>query len=161
MDCLVKAPMEYEVLKENRFLMRFPSDLGIMEWWVSKASRPGWQVGKTEIPFLNTKTYVAGKYEWNDITVTLRNPIGPSATQAVMEWVRLCSESVTGRMGYAVSYIRDIELQVLDPNNAAVELWILKNTMLVSAKFGNLDYSSDGLITTDLNLQPQYCILSY
>ena len=61
-----------------------------------------------EIPFLNTSNYVLGRYTWDDINVTLRDPIGPSASQAVMEWVRLHSESVTGRQGYAVGYKRDL-----------------------------------------------------
>lgn len=32
-DLLIKMPLEYEPLKKNRFLFRFPSDLGIQEWW--------------------------------------------------------------------------------------------------------------------------------
>ena len=39
-DLLLKAPLEYEPLRKNRFLLRFPSDLGIQEWWVSNASKP-------------------------------------------------------------------------------------------------------------------------
>lgn len=94
-DLLIKAPIECEPLRKNRFLMRFPSDLGIQEWWVSNASRPTITMNETEIPFLNTSTWVVGRYIWEQITVTLRDPIGPSASQAVIEWVRLASESVT------------------------------------------------------------------
>ncbi len=36
--------------------------------------------------------------------VTFKDPIGPSASQALMEWFRLHAESVTGRMGYAAGY---------------------------------------------------------
>ena len=32
-DLLIKAPVTYELLRKNRFLLRFPSDLGIQEWW--------------------------------------------------------------------------------------------------------------------------------
>lgn len=161
MDLLVKAPIEYEPLRKNRFLMRFPSDLGIQEWWVASASRPSWEVGSTEIPFLNTSTYVAGRYKWDTINVQLRDPIGPSASQAVMEWVRLVSESVTGRMGYAVGYKRDIMLECLDPTGTAVQLWVLKNCFPTNAKFGDLAYNSEDLSTIDLTLRPDYCILVY
>ena len=106
-DLLLRMPIEYEPLRKNRFLFRFPSDLGIQEWWVSNAARPSIKIGSTEIPFLNTSTYVAGRYTWESINITLRDPIGPSASQAVMEWVRLHAESATGRMGYAVAYKRD------------------------------------------------------
>jgi hypothetical protein len=46
--------------------------------------------------------------------VVFRDPIGPSATQAIMEWVRLHSESITGRQGYAAGYKRPVELEMLD-----------------------------------------------
>ena len=160
-DLLLKSPIEYEPLRKNRFLLRFPSDLGIQEWWVSSTSRPQIQMGATEIPFLNTSTYVVGRYTWETISVTLRDPIGPSASQAIMEWVRLHSESVTGRQGYAVAYKRDLVLEMLDPTGTVVSQWIIKNAMITDAKFGDLSYSDDGLAEITLTLRPQYCILSY
>ena len=109
-DLLMKMPLQYEPLRKNRWLFRFPSDLGIMEWFCESAKRPSIQQKDVEIPFLNTSTWVVGRYTWDTIQVTLRDPIGPSASQAVMEWVRLHSESVTGRQGYAAGYKRDVEI---------------------------------------------------
>jgi hypothetical protein len=98
-----------------------------------------------EIPFLNTSTYVIGRFRWESISVTFRDPIGPSATQALMEWVRLHSESVTGRQGYAAGYKKDVELEMLDPTGVVVQKWILQGTQLNDADFGSLDYSSNDL----------------
>ena len=160
-DLLIKAPIEYEPLRKNRFLLRFPSDLGIQEWWVSNASRPSITMGETEIPFLNTSTWVVGRYIWEQVNVTLRDPIGPSASQAIMEWIRLSSETVTGRQGYAVSYKRDLILEMLDPTGVSVSQWILKNCFIVSATGGDLSYDDDQLATWDLTIRPDYCILSF
>lgn len=160
-DLLLKAPISYEPLRKNRFLMRFPSDLGIQEWWVNSTSRPTITMGSTEIPFLNTSTWVVGRYTWDTIQITLRDPIGPSASQAVMEWVRLASESVTGRQGYAVSYKRDLVLELLDPTGTAVSQWVIKNAMPTTVSFGDLGYDDDGLATIDITIQPDYCILSF
>lgn len=160
-DLLIKAPIEYEPLRKNRFLLRFPSDLGIQEWWVSNAARPNISMTETEIPFLNTSTWVVGRYLWEQINVTLRDPIGPSASQAVMEWIRLASESSTGRQGYAVSYKRDLVLEMLDPTGTAVSQWIIKNAMPVSVNFGDLAYDDDGLATIEMTIRPDYCILSF
>lgn len=160
-DLLLKAPVEYEPLRKNRFLMRFPSDLGIQEWWVESASRPNISQRETEIAFLNTSTWVVGRYTWEVIQITLRDPIGPSASQAVMEWVRLHSESVTGRQGYAVAYKRDIILEMLDPTGTVVSQWILKNCQVNTVNFGDLSYSDDGLASITMQIRPQYCILSY
>lgn len=160
-DLLLKIPLQYEPLRKNRFIMRFPSDLGIQEWWVSGANRPTITQNKTEIQFLNTSTWVVGRYTWDAVNVTLRDPIGPSASQAVMEWVRLESESVTGRQGYAAGYKRNLELEMLDPTGVAVSKWLLVNCMLGTVNFGDLSYSDDALAEITLDIQPDYCILCY
>ena len=91
-DLLLKMPLVYEPKMKNRWIFRFPADLGIQEWTLESASRPAITQNATEIQFLNTSTWVVGRYTWDDIQVTFRDPIGPSTTQAVQEWVRLESE---------------------------------------------------------------------
>ena len=79
-DLLTKLGYQYEPLRKNRWLMRFPSDLGISEWMLASASRPNIKQSSTEIQFLNTSRYVAGRYTWQPIQVTFRDPVGPSAS---------------------------------------------------------------------------------
>ena len=160
-DLLMKMPIPYEPKRANRFIMRFPSTLGINEWFVESAKRPSIKIAATAIPFLNTSTYVAGRFEWNEIAVTFRDPIGPSASQALMEWVRLCAESVTGRMGYAAGYKKNVDLEMLDPTGVVVEKWILEGCFLTSADFGALGYSDDKLATISTSLRMDRCILVY
>ena len=160
-DLLMKMPFPYEPKRKNRFILRFPSELGINEWFVETASRPKITIKSTEIPFLNTKRYVAGIYDWGEISVKLRDPIGPSAAQAMMEWVRLHAESVTGRMGYAAGYKKDIELEMLDPTGVVIEKWSLIQCFLTSVDFGSVGYSDDALADITLNLRPDYCVLLY
>ena len=38
-----------------------------------------------------------GKGEWQDVEITLYDPIVPSGAQQVMEWVRTSHESLTER----------------------------------------------------------------
>ena len=159
-DLLMKMPIPYEPKRKNRFIMSF-NDLGINEWYVESTSRPSLTIGSTAIDFLNTKTYVAGKYEWGEISVTFRDPIGPSASQALMEWVRLHAESVTGRMGYAAGYKKDIDLEMLDPTGVVVEKWILYGTFLTDVNFGALSYSQDALADITASLRMDRCVLVY
>ncbi len=93
--------------------------------------------------------------------VTFKDPIGPSAAQALMEWFRLHAESVTGRMGYAAGYKKDIELEMLDPTGVVVEKWILQGTFITSLNFGSLDYKQDEIASIDCGLRPDRCILVY
>jgi len=149
-DLLMRMPVPYEPLRKNRFIFRFPDELGIQEWWVSTGSRPKYTSTEMEIPFLNTSTFVIGRFVWETIGVLFRDPIGPSATQALMEWVRLHSESVTGRQGYAAGYKKDVELEMLDPTGVVVQKWMLQGTQINDADFGTLDYSSNDI--ADINI---------
>ena len=160
-DLLMKMPIPYEPKRQNRFILRFPSSLGINEWFVESTKRPSIKINSTEIHFLNTSTFVAGRFNWDEIPVTFRDPIGPSAAQALMEWVRLHAESVTGRMGYAAGYKKDIDLEMLDPTGVVVEKWILYGTFLTNVDFQTLNYSQDGLATISCNLRPDRCVLIY
>jgi hypothetical protein len=160
-DLLMKMPVPYEPKRQNRFIVRFPSSMGINEWYVTSAARPNAKINATEIPFLNTSTFVAGRFNWNEIRVTFKDPIGPSAAQALMEWFRLHAESVTGRMGYAAGYKKDIELEMLDPTGVVVEKWILQGTFLTDINFGELDYSRDDIATITTSLRMDRCIQVY
>ena len=160
-DLLMKMPIPYEPKRQNRFILRFPSSLGINEWFVESTARPHIQVAATEIPFLNTSTYVAGRFNWQPISVKFRDPIGPSASQALMEWVRLCAESVTGRMGYAAGYKKNVDLEMLDPPGVVVEKWILEGTFLTDVNFDSLAYNTDGLATISASMRMDRCILVY
>jgi hypothetical protein len=160
-DLLMKMPVPYEPKRKNRFILRFPSSLGINEWYVFSAARPSTKINPVEIPFLNTSTYVAGRFVWEELRVQFKDPIGPSASQALMEWFRLHAESVTGRMGYASGYKKDVELEMLDPTGVVVEKWILQGTFLTNLNFGDLDYSRDDLATIECNLRMDRCIQVY
>lgn len=160
-DLLIKMPLQYEPLRQNRWLMRFPSDLGIQEWWMSKASVPSININKVNIPFMNTETYVAGKYTWKELNCSFRAPIGPSASQALMEWIRLIAESATGRMGYAIGYKRNLELEMLDPTGVAVSKWIVVNAWPMKLDGGQLDYSQDNLVEYATDIVYDYAILAY
>jgi len=159
---LMKMPVPYEPKKENRWILRFPTSLGLNEWFFQAAGRPHITIDEVEIPFLNTSTWVAGRFRWEQMSVDLRDPIGPSATQAVMEWVRLHAESVTGRMGYAAGYKKDVEVEMLDPVGVVVEKWILQGTMLIDADFGALKYDGNGdLVKITAKLRYDRAILVY
>jgi len=160
-DLISKIPTPYEPKKKNRWLFRFPSDLGIQQWWLTSGARPTITQNEVEIPFLNTSTYVLGRFTWEPITLVLKDSIGPSAAQAVMEWVRLHSESITGRQGYAAGYKKDVEIEMLDPTGVVVEKWVLQGTMITDANFGDLDYGDDSIADINITLRFDRAILVF
>lgn len=160
-DLLNNMPIFYEPKRKNRWFFRFPSELGIQEWTLKSAARPKISQNETEIEFLNTSTWVVGRFIWESITVVLRDAIGPSTTQAVMEWVRLHSESVTGRQGYAAGYKKDVEIEMIDPNGFVVEKWLLEGAMITNADFGDLSMDDDSIAEVSIELRFDRALLLY
>jgi hypothetical protein len=153
-------PFDYEPKRENRFFAEFADELGIEVWKVQTFKRPSMNINSVEIPFINEKNYVAGQYSWETIDITFIDTIGPSTSQQLMEWVRLHAESLTGRMGYAAGYKKNIILKALDPTGVEVEKWFLEQCMITSISFGDNSMDSDALAMVSLTIQPWRCILN-
>ena len=148
----------FEPKQTNRFIMYIE---GIPAYLIKAANRPNITNGKVTIDHVNVKRHVKGKSEWADVTVTLYDPVVPSAAQATMEWVRLHHESVTGRDGYSDFYKKDVKFNALGPVGDKVEEWTLKGAFINGATFSDMDYSSDGVATVELTLTYDYAILQY
>ena len=158
-NLLLQAPLKYEPKTQNRWVLLFPDDVGIQTWAVKQVDSPKIAMEKKTIQFLNTETYFVSSYKWEDMSVTIRDFIAPSQSEALMEWVRLHAESVTGRMGYNVGMAKDIILQSLDPTGVATEEWLLKNTIVTgSVEFGSFDYTNSEIRELKFTMSPQYCV---
>jgi len=148
----------FEPKTANRFIMYLD---GMPSFMVKGASRPSLSQEAKTLNHINLVRHVKGKSKWGTIDMTLYDPIVPSAAQAVMEWVRLHHESVTGRDGYADFYKKDVVLNMLGPVGDKVEEWLLKGCIVTSADFGKVDWGQDEVMEVSLTLQPDYCILNY
>ena len=148
----------FEPKQQNRFI--FYVD-GIPAYLIKTAARPKLSTEALEIQHMNVSRYVKGKTIWETIDLVLYDPIVPSGAQAVMEWVRLHHESVTGRDGYSDFYKKDITFNSLGPVGDKVEEWTLKGAYIQTAKFSDMDYTGEDLATVDLTLTYDYAILQY
>ena len=108
----------FEPKVQNRFIMYID---GIPAYLIKKASAPGFDAGEVVLDHINVYRKVKGKSKWGDITMTLFDPITPSGAQAVMEWVRLHHESVTGRDGYSDVAVLQMWKESLEKCDA--EVW--------------------------------------
>ena len=159
-DMYKPVPIEQEPKRKNRFVLEFPTELGIESYLVQTAAKPSLNINKVEIPHINGSTFVAGRSVWQEMVISFIDVIGPSTTQKVMEWVNLHFETATGRMGYAIGYKKNLVLKALDPTGVEVEKWTLIGSMIVTAKFDDYDHSSDDIATVTITIQPDKCLLS-
>ena len=148
----------FEPKVQNRFIMYID---GIPSYLIKKAASP--QVSFTDIKLDHINVYrkLKGKAEWADMNLSLYDPVTPSGAQAVMEWVRLGHESVTGRNGYSDFYKKDLTLNTLGPVGDIVGEWIIKGAYIKSSNFGEYDWSNDAYVTIDLTIAMDYCVLNF
>ena len=149
----------FEPKLQNRFIMYID---GIPAFLVKKISRPNIQFGEVTLDHINVKRKIKGKADWQNVTATLYDPVTPSGAQAVMEWVRLSHESVTGRDGYSDFYKKDLTIDVLGPVGDIVSEWIVKGAFIKDASFGDFNWDED---TTAMNIEltigMDYCVLNF
>jgi hypothetical protein len=111
---------------------------------------------------MNVQRFVKGKSKWGTISFTLFDPITPSGAQAVMEWVRLHHESVTGRDGYSDFYKKDLTLNIIGPVGDIVSEWVLKGCIITEANFGEYSWDNESVAQNiAMTVQPDYCVLNF
>ncbi len=149
----------FEPKTKNRFVMYIE---GIPSYFVKTMNRPNISFEEIELHHINTKRYVKGKASWEQLEITLYDPIVPSGAQAVMEWVRLHHESVTGRDGYSDFYKKEIKFNLLGPVGDKVEEWTLHGAFIQTANFNDLDFAN-GTDVADISLTLRYdfAVLSF
>jgi len=148
----------FEPKLQNRFLMEID---GIPAYLIKKIARPSIEFTGVVLDHINVKRKIKGKANWQDISCDLYDPVTPSGAQAVMEWVRLSHESVTGRDGYSDFYKKDIYIRTLGPVGDVVEEWILKGAYCSNANFGDMSWDSDTPANISMTIVMDYAILNY
>jgi hypothetical protein len=149
----------FEPKVKNRFIMYVD---GIPSYTIKKIGAVGVTMDEIKLNHINVYRKIKGRAVWKDIDMTLFDPITPSGAQAVMEWVRLHHESVTGRDGYSDFYKKDVTINVLGPVGDIVSEWIIKGAFIKSAEFGDYDWDNDATaqeLTVSLGMD--YCILNF
>ena len=148
----------FEPKLQNRFVMFID---GIPAFLIRQAKKPQITFSDVILDHINVKRKIKGKANWEDVTCTLYDPVTPSGAQAVMEWVRLSHESVTGRDGYSDFYKKNIHIRTLGPVGDVVEEWILKGAYCQNANFGDMDWTSDAPANISMTIVMDYAILNY
>ena len=149
----------FEPKQKNRFIMYID---GFPSYMVKGVGAVSLTQGSVALNHINVQRYVKGKTVWNTVQFTLFDPITPSGAQAVMEWVRLHHESVTGRDGYSDFYKKDLTIDVLGPVGDVVSEWIIKGAFIKDASFADMNWDTDNEAQNiDLTIGMDYCVLNF
>lgn len=150
---------EFEPKRKNQFAFFIE---GFPTFLIKGADRPTISFNTLTLPHININRRLKGKVEeYDPVNLTLYDPISPSGSQIVMEWVRLHHEAVTGRDGYADLYKRDVTYNTLDPTGAFIEEWTLKGAFISNVDLGTADWGDDDYHEIELELTFDYPLMQF
>ena len=154
-DMLFKA---FEPKVQNRFILKID---GNPSWYVKKVSGIGFEDGEIKLDYINSYKKLRGKRTWNDINITMYDPIAPSAIQEMMEWSRLSYETVTGRAGYSDFYKKELTLQVLGPVGDVISEWIIEGAFIKTLNQGDFDWASADVVELTATIACDGMVLNF
>ena len=149
---------DWEPKHANRFILEIAD---IPAYIIKAAARPSLTNGEIVLDHINVDRKVKGKTRWNDISITLYDPIVPSGAQAVTEWVRLHHESATGRNGYSSQYKKDLTFKTLSGPGEIIEQWEIYGAYILDANFGTMDWGTDEAVQIELTLKYDWALLDF
>jgi hypothetical protein len=148
----------FEPKVQNRFILY--SD-AIPSFMVKAVTAPSFTDEEIKLDHINSYRKIRGTRNWENMDMTLYDPINPSGAQAVMDWARQSYESVTGRAGYSDFYKKDLTLNLLGPVGDIVSEWIVKGAFIVNMAQGSLDWSTSDGVELTITVAMDYCVLNY
>lgn len=149
----------FEPKQANRFILYMD---GIPSYLIKGVNAVTVSQGEVVLNHINVYRKVKGKTTWGDIQMTLFDPVTPSGAQAVMEWIRLHHESVTGRDGYSDFYKKDLVIDVLGPVGDIVGEWIIKGAFVKEANFGDYSWDTENqAVNITMTVGMDYCVLNF
>jgi len=122
-------------------------------------TRPNLSFQEMEIPIYNSRIYLAGKHEWQAVTVNLRDDAGGQVAKLVGEQLQKQMDFVEmASAASGIDYKFITRCEILDGGNGAstptvLETWELYGCYLNSVDYGNLDYATSEPVTMQLSLR--------
>lgn len=144
---------------------------GMPQFIVKNVKKPSFSVAATPHDFINYKFHFPGRVEWQDIQVTIVDPVQPDSTASLVnilsaagyvlpdEYTSQAAEPRTiSKKSFIDALGGQIQLVQFGANTGAqqenvLEKWSINNPFLTNVDFGNLDYSSDDLVNISMTIK--------
>ena len=126
---------------------------------VIDVTRPSVSFGEITIPVYNSTMYLAGRHEWQPLTINVRDDASGSVSKLVgqqlqkqMDFVEQAS-AATGQ-----DYKFQTNIEILDGGNGTsapivLETWECYGCFLQGANYNNLAYSSNEVVTIQMAIR--------
>lgn len=133
---------------------------------ITECARPQVQFDEIEIPVYNSRMYIAGRHQWQPLSISIRDDASGSVSKAVGQQLQKQMDFVEQASAAAgQDYKFQTNIQILDGGNGAfaptvLETWELYGCFLQSANYNTLAYGTNEPVTIALNLRYDNAIQS-
>jgi hypothetical protein len=160
--------------RQHRFALTFGSRSSqnqLPQWIVSTVTRPSMNLEITEHQYLNHTFKFPGRAKWNNVSITMKDPLVPDASEELFKILDLAgyappskspsdpSMKETFTKKKFVETIGTIKIDALNSKGDPVESWTLHNPVFVSVNWGTFDYSSEGLLELTVEVAYDYATI--
>jgi len=130
-------------------------------WYAKSVTKPEVTVSSdTTHKYLGHTFKFPGSVTWNDIDLTLVDPVSPDAAQKTLSIIHAAgyrfpeTETVleTISKDKAVDALKLVVIEQMDSLGNTIEKWTLHNAFLNKVGFGDLSYEDDGLSEISLGI---------
>jgi hypothetical protein len=126
---------------------------------VMDITRPKVSFEEMEIPVYNSKVYLAGKYTWESMTLTLRDDASGNVQRLVGEQIQKqfdFMEQAAARSG--IDYKFTTKIEILDGGNGAsapstLETFEVYGCFIQNADYGEMNYATNEPATVALTIR--------
>jgi len=134
---------------------------GAMLWYAKTCAKPSFQVAEATHKFLNHTFYYPGSVTWQDIAITLVDPVDPDMAATLSDIVVQSgytpptdSTSLsTMSKAKAAGALGTVIITQIDSDGNPLETWTLWNSWMKEVKYGDLGYDGDDLTEMSITLK--------
>lgn len=151
---LAAASGNWEPQRVNQGQLRIfgLGDNGILELAVRQFDLPKGTNNPLELPFLNQKRKVAGRFNVEDLNIQVQDYVDRNIAQVLWKWRQEVNDFTTGRIGYAANYKKSGAILLTGPTGAHDRWYELEGMWPTNFDHGQIDLAGDDLLLISMTL---------
>ena len=134
---------------------------GASLWYAKTVSKPSFQIAASEHKYLNHTFYYPGSVTWQDVSLTLVDPVEPDMAATLSDIVVQsgytpptdATSLSTMSKAKAAGALGTVIITQIDSDGAPLETWTLWNAFMTEVKYGDLGYGEDDLTEMSVTLK--------
>lgn len=161
-----------EPKRKFRWLLYFA---GAPQFIIKSVTKPSFQINSSSHNFLQHQFHFPGRVTWQDISVTLVDPVDPDATLSMYNIIKSSGYELPGNVmtspggkktvskkAMVESLGNYIRIDQIGPTGAdeIIESWRINNPMITSVNFDGLDYGADEALNIQIGIKYDWAELN-